>query len=155
MKNQPRAIKGWIMAFLAALTLGYSAGMAYLATSGQISPKGIEENYKGNEDNEAAEVMKFEKSQREVLGIIHTHAITLSIVFLILGIFIFMTDFSGSLKRFLMIEPLVSIVITFGGIWLLWQGWAWMKTIVMISGVLMHGSFYVMIILLFYQLLKR
>ena len=40
-----------------------------------------------------------------------------------------------------MIEPFISIILTFGGIYCMWLGFAWMKYVIMISGVFMTGTF--------------
>ena len=36
-----------------------------------------------------------------------------------------------------MFEPFISIVLTFGGIYLLWNGMLWFKYIIMFSGIAM------------------
>ena len=57
------------------------------------------------------------------------------------------------IKYFLMLEPMVSLVVTFGGLWLLWSGVFWMKYIIMISGIMMHLSLVAIILLLLKDLL--
>ena len=52
-----------------------------------------------------------------------------------------------------MIEPFVSIVFTFGGIYLLWSGITWFKYIIILSGTLMTFSFVIATISIAYQIL--
>ena len=54
-----------------------------------------------------------------------------------------------------MIEPMISLITTFGGLWLLWNGVLWMKYIIMVSGILMHLSFVLIVFLLLKELLYK
>ena len=58
------------------------------------------------------------------------------------------------LISFLVIEPFVSIILTFGGIWLMWKGFAWMKYVIIVSGTLMNLAYVVMAVLVLIALLK-
>jgi|TARA_B110001452_G_scaffold38128_1_gene29174 hypothetical protein len=49
--------------------------------------------------------MKFKKGKREMMTIIHTHILSLSFIFFMLGIFVWGTDQSTNLKLFLTVEP--------------------------------------------------
>ncbi len=40
-----------------------------------------------------------------------------------------------------MIEPFVSVIVAFGGVYLLWTGVLWMRYIIIISGFLMTATF--------------
>ena len=59
------------------------------------------------------------------------------------------------LKKILIIEPFISIVLTFGGIWMLWKDIAWMKYIVMCSGILLTITFSLSVLIVIQQLLKK
>ena len=59
------------------------------------------------------------------------------------------------LKKILIIEPFISIVLTFGGIWMLWKEITWMKYIVMFSGILLTITFSLSVIIVIQQLLKK
>ena len=67
----------------------------------------------------------------------------------------FFTCLPSGLKAFLMIEPNVSLVVTFGGLWLLWLGHTWVKYVIMISGILMHLSLILLVVTLLWQLLLK
>lgn len=137
----PADLKRLVAVFLLVLSVGYFTGMMYVDTTTNATPVGIIENYNGNEDDETSEEMKFKKGDREMLSIIHTHMLSMALIFGILGFLVYGTNVHPRLKSFLLLEPLLSVVVTFGGIYLIWLGLEWMSYIVMISGGLMTLSF--------------
>jgi CBS domain containing-hemolysin-like protein len=139
--NLPKEIKLLIGAFIIVLSIGFYTGLLFVNETSSISATGIEENYMGNENVEDAKVMKFKKSDKEMLSIVHSHILSMSLIFFLVGLILSITKMSKSLKLFLMIEPFISVVLTFWGIYLLWKGMLWMKYIVMFSGTLMTLSF--------------
>ena len=102
-----------------------------------------------------AEVMKFKKPKREMLTIIHTHILSMAVIFFILGGLVSLINLKSGIKKALMIEPLFSVLLTFGGIYLMWLGWHFMRYIVMLSGILMTTSFIISVIIVFFQLFKK
>ena len=138
----PKHIKLFIAAFIVVLSIGYITGLLFVRQTESNTPAGIAENYLGNEDQENALVMKFEKGDREMLTILHTHILSISFIFFFLGGLIAVTSLPTKLKSFLMIEPFFSIVFTFGGIYLMWKGILWMKYVVMVSGTIMTGVYF-------------
>ncbi len=141
LQSFPREIKWFIAVFIIVLSIGYYTGLTFVNQTEAVVPDGIEENYLGNEDQENAPIMKFKKSEREMLTIIHTHILSMSMIFFLLGIFVWMTRLSKSWKLFLTVEPFISVLLTFGGIFFLWKGVLWMKYIVMFSGILMTMTY--------------
>jgi len=83
---------------------------------------------------------------------VHTHILSMSFIFFLLGGLVWITKLSKKLKLFLTVEPFVSVLLTFGGIYLLWKGLLWMKYIVIFSGFLMTTTFTVSAVLVLYQL---
>jgi hypothetical protein len=151
----PKEIKVFIAAFVVVLSVGYFTGLLFIRNTETDTPQGIEENYLGNEESESTDVMKFEKGEREMLTIIHTHILSMSFIFFLLGGLVSMTSLPKRLKHFLMIEPFVSVLLTFGGIYMLWSGMLWMKYVVMVSGILMTASFSIGAIAVLYSLTKK
>lgn len=144
-------LKFLIGAFIIVLSIGFYSGLMFVNESSSTSPEGIEQQYLGNESDENAQVMKFKKSDREMLGLIHNHVLSMSIIFFLLGLLLSITQLNKNLKLFLMIEPFISIILTFGGIYLLWKEVLWMKYVVMFSGVLMTLTFLTSTLIIFYQ----
>lgn len=151
----PKHIKLFIAAFVLVLSVGYFTGLLFVNETDSNNPDGMEVNYLGNEDNEDAEVMVFKKGEREMLTMLHTHVLSISFIFFLLGALVAITSLPKKLKSFLMIEPFVSIILTFGGIYFLWQGITWMKYIVMISGILMTLVFVISAGAVLLQLRKK
>lgn len=155
LSNLPSLLKVSLSIFLFALAFGYFSSFDLLKQTTDLNSKGVEENVLGNEMDAEAKELKFKMSERELHGIIHTHVITLSIVFIFLQILLYFSSASLFLKTFLMIEPILSIITTFGGLWLLWLGYSWVKYLIMISGTLMHLSLALILIILLYDLLFK
>jgi len=151
----PKEIKLFIGAFVIVLSIGFYTGLLFVSQTSTADPEGIEENYLGNEDDEDAEVMKFKKSEREMLTIVHTHILSMSFIFFLLGVLVWLTKLPKNWKLFLTIEPFISVVLTFGGIYFLWTGILWMKYIVIFSGFLMTVTFTISSFLVLLQLAKK
>lgn len=73
---------------------------------------------------------------KEVKLLITAFVITLNIFFLLGGL-LSLTSINRIMKSVLMFEPFVSIVLTFGGIYILRIGVLWFKYIIMLSGIAM------------------
>jgi hypothetical protein len=136
-----KEVKGLIIAFIITLSIGFYSGIRFVNDTSNSNPTGIEERYLGNESDENATVMKFKKSKGEVMTMVHNHILSLSVIFFLLGGIVATTGINKKLKSVLMIEPFVSILCTFGGIYFMWTGILWMKYVIMISGVLMTLAF--------------
>ena len=81
----PIYVKQFIAAFVIVLSIGYFTGLQFVRQTDSDHPSGIEENYLGNEEIEEVSVMKFKKGEREMLTILHTHVLSISFIFFLLG----------------------------------------------------------------------
>ena len=151
----PSGIKMFIAAFVMVISVGFYTGLLFVNETSSASPVGIEENYLGNEEDEDAPVMKFKKSEREMLTIVHTHILSMSFIFFLLGALVWLTRLPKKIKLFLTVEPFLSVILTFGGIYFLWKGVLWMKYVVIFSGILMTATFTVAAVLVLAQLLRK
>jgi len=147
----PTLIRSLIIAFVLVLSIGFYTGLLFVSDTSDVSVSGIEEQYNGNELQQNADIMKFKKSSREMLTIIHTHILSMSLIFFLLGGLLSITRLNKQLKYFLVLEPFLSVILTFGGIYLMWLGITWMKYIVLISGILMTVSFILSSLIVLYQ----
>ena len=148
-------IKLFLTAFIIVLSIGFYTGLLFVGKTSTANPNVIEEHYIGNENQEDAEIMRFKKGDREMLTTVHTHVLSMSLIFFLLGCVLLATSLPTKLKTFLLIEPFLSVVFTFGGIYLLWSGVSWMKYIVMVSGALMTLTFTISVIVILYQLFQK
>ena len=151
----PKEVKFLIATFIITLSIGFYSGIRFVNDTSNSNPQGIEERYIGNEDNETATTMQFKKSSAEIMTLVHNHILSLSVIFFLLGGVVATTGINKKLKSFLMIEPFVSILLTFGGIYFMWSGISWMKYIIMISGILMTVTFSASIFFIFKGLLIK
>ena len=138
----PKEIKLFIAAFVIILSIGFFTGLLFVSQTSTTSADGLVENYNGNEEDEEAEVMKLKKSEGVMLTIVHTHILSMSFIFFLLGGLVWLTNLSKKLKLFLTVEPFVSVLLTFGGIYFIWTGVLWMKYVVIFSGFLMTATFW-------------
>jgi len=168
--NLPSYAKIFIFAFLLTLSFGYYTGVIFVKHTTEFTPHGIEENYNGNQTEEVIteddwendewgrenfDPLKYKKSEQEIISIVHAHVISFSLIFLLLGAIVMLTSIPVWLKKILIIEPFISIVLTFGGIWMLWKDITWMKYIVMFSGILLTITFSLSVLIVIQQLLKK
>jgi hypothetical protein len=151
----PKELKILIVAFLVVLSIGFFTGLLFVGDTSSANPNGIEEQYLGNETDEEATVMKFRKSDREMLSLVHNHVLSMAIIFFLVGLILSTTKLNKKLKLFLLIEPFVSVILTFGGIYLLWKGLLWMKYIVMFSGTLMTLTYTLSVLIILVQLFSN
>ena len=150
-----KEIKLLIGAFIIVLSIGFFTGLLFVGETSSANPNGIEEQYLGNESDEDANIMKFKKSDQEMLTLVHNHILSMSIIFFLVGLILSTTKLNKKLKLFLMIEPFASVLLTFGGIYLLWNGLVWMKYIVMFSGTLMTLTYSISVFIILIQLFKN
>lgn len=151
----PKEIKLLIGSFIIVLSIGFFTGLLFVGETSSANPNGIEEQYLGNEYDENAEVMRFKKSDKEMLTLVHNHILSMAIIFFLVGGIVSITKLNRKLKLFLIVEPFVSVILTFGGLYLLWTGILWMKYIVMFSGILMTLTFTISVLITLKQLLQK
>lgn len=151
----PKELKLLIGVFIIILSIGFYSGLLFVEDTTDMEVIGIEEQYLGNENDEDAEIMKFKKSKKEMLTLLHNHILSMSVIFFLTGLIISITKLPIKLKKFLMIEPFFSVLLTFGGLYLLWDGLIWMKYIVMISGMLMTLTFTAQVGIILLQVTKK
>lgn len=149
-----KELKWLVAAFIIVLSIGFYSGLLFVGETSSANPNGIEEHYLGNESDEDAMIMKFKKSEQEMLILVHNHILSMSIIFFLVGILLSITKLNMKLKLFLMIEPFISVVLTFGGLYLLWKEVLWMKYIVMCSGILMTLTFTISVAVILTQLVQ-
>ncbi len=150
----PKGIKILLLLTVLNLTFGVSIGLYYVANTTQLSPAGTTEHFSGSEiDAEFNIPEKYPKPVSELLITTHNHILSLTLIFLVIGgIFYFNSSISGGMKTFLIAEPFISIITTFGGIWLMRFVHPAFVYLVIPSGILMYTCYFIMAGVLFYEL---
>ncbi len=157
LSNLDGTLKKLLLVYLFTVSIGLSVGLVYLAQNTSFSVKGTVEHYNGStagngDDFDIPE--KFPKPLGELLMTTHNHVLGLSFLFLSIGLIFYFTSLVNSFwKTFLMIEPLLSVIFTFGSIWgirYINPGFVYVTDV---SAVLMYSAVFVMIFLSVYELI--
>ena len=150
----PRKLKLLCFLTIFNLTIGVGVGLYYIGYTTQYSPSGTSEHFAGSNVSDDFDIPdKYPKPFSELLNTTHTHVISMTFIFLIIGgIFFFNSIITGSMKTILIVEPFISIIVTFGGIWLVRFIHPGFSYLVIISGILMYLSFFIMASTIFYEL---
>lgn len=152
LQQLSKELKLLVACFVVTLSIGFYTGISFVRSTTHNTPQGIQERYLGNEEDEDAEVMLFKKPEAEIKTTIHSHLLSLSVIFFLTGLLVAMTNYSDKFRLFLMIEPFFSLVFTFGGIYFMWLGYLWVKYVVMFSGILMTVCYTLSILAIFKNL---
>tara|TARA_B100000586_G_C19831887_1_gene310881 strand:- start:79 stop:582 length:504 start_codon:yes stop_codon:yes gene_type:complete len=150
----PGIIKLIIFVVIVNITCGVGVGLFYVANTTNLSVIGTTEQFKGSDVNNEFEIPeKYPKPLSELLMTTHNHLISLTFIFLIIGsVFYFSSIFPENVKSILIIEPFVSILTTFAGIWLISFGYPIFVYLVLPSGILMYLCFFLMAVSILYEL---
>lgn len=148
-----RNLKFLTVAYLIVLGIGVTTGLIYVAATTSMTPSGAIERYIGNDDDWEP------KQPKEFIDLVsqaHQHIVMFSFIFLSIG-FIFNRNsiIKGPMKLFLMIEPFISIIVTFGGFFILRYLAPNFVYIIIVSSSLMYICFYIMLYVSLYDLFKK
>ena len=150
----PGKIKLILFWIVVNITCGVSIGLFYVAETTNLSTIGTKEHFAGSEVNNEFDIPdKYPKPISELLTTTHNHILSLTFVFIIMGcIFYFSSIFSETIKSIIILEPFLSILTTFGGIWLVSFGYPFFVYLIMLSGILMYICFFIMAGSILYEL---
>lgn len=157
MVELPQKVKYFLSAFLILMTIGVTVGLVYVNLTTGMTGQGTTEHYAGSELKDELDIPeKYPKEMESMLLTTHTHLISFSFVFFFLGAIFYMNStITGGWKTFLMIEPFVSVLGTFGSIW----GVRYLSDVyslaILIFGVLTYASYYLMVAIVLYDLLFK
>ena len=153
----PQKIKYFLVAFLVLMTIGVTVGLVYVWETTSMSPVGASEHYSGSAVSGDLDIPeKYPKSVEGMLLTTHTHVISFAMIFLVLGgIFSLNSLIKGSLKTFVIIEPFITVLGTFGSIW----GMRYLSSVYsylsIIFGVMTYFTFYFMVGVVLYDLILK
>jgi len=150
----PDKARYFLSAFLLVMTIGVTVGLVYVNQTTGMSGKGTTEHYAGSTmDDELDIPNKYPKGIEGMLLTTHTHLISFSFIFFFLGAIFYMNSIiTGWWKTFLMIEPFISVLGTFGSIWGIRYLSPSFSMATMVFGILTYISFYLMVAVIFYEI---
>ena len=150
-------VRYFLLAFIVCLTIGVTVGLVYVWKTTSMSPAGAAEHYSGSVVSGDLDIPeKYPKSVESMLLTTHTHVISFAMIFLVLGgIFSLNSLIKGSLKTFVIIEPFITVLGTFGSIW----GMRYLSSVYsylsIIFGVMTYFTFYFMVGVVLYDLILK
>jgi len=151
LQTLDKNLKKLLIYYLITLGIGFSLGVLYVYLNSELSSSGMIEHYLGNNDEWAP---KLPKTLQDLVSHTHEHITMFAIIFLSLAlIFAYNNTIKGFWKRFLMLEPFVSIIITFGGFFVIRYITTNFSYIIMISSSIMYICFYIMLFVCLYELI--
>jgi len=155
--NLSSDLKKTISAFLIVLGIGIFTGLIYINYTTSMSITGTIEQYKGSAAASEYDIPnKFPKEFESMIRITHEHIISFSIITILLSfIFNFNSIVSRKTKLFLMIEPYISIIITFSSMWLMRYFSSKFVYFLIVSSSLMYICWYAIIFISLYELNKK
>jgi len=155
--NFDSTLRYFLGVYLIILTIGIFIGLIFVRENTGMSSEGVIERFNGTEEvDELSFEQEYPISVHELLMTTHNHIIGFSFIFLSIGsIFYFNSLIKGFWKKFLMIEPLFSTLITFGSIWGIRFINEYFIALMIISAVVMYASYFIMAGVSFYDLLVK
>ncbi len=134
--------------------VGYTAALVYVWHTTSMTPGGIADHYRGAETAEGA--MQFPKSFAEMLTITHTHMLAMAALFLVSGLSVLLCErVSEEWKRFLVMEPFVALLVSFGAMWLMRYAHPGFGVLLALSSGVMAVTFYLQAALVLRELSWR
>ncbi len=153
LNNLDNNIKHLLSLFLFTLSIGIFTGMIYINYTTGMNFEGTIERYNGSEATEYEIPESFPKEFESMILMTHEHIIAFSIISILIGlIFSFNSLIKGKMKCFFMLEPFVSIIITFGSMWLMRYYHEAFVYALIPSSMLLYFCWYFMIIISIYDL---
>jgi len=153
----PSQLKLFVAVFVIIMSIGVTIGLVYVEFTTGMTPAGTMEHYQGSVLDEDFDIPdKYSPSLENMLLTTHIHILSFSLIFFILGgILYFSSILGGGWKKFLMIEPLVSTFVTFASLWGIRYIHSGLSFLTMFSGILTYASFYIIVVLILYDVLLK
>lgn len=135
----PKPWRSLIAVFTSTVFIGFLSAVTFLEILTHLSPGGVVSEYNGTPQAQmdTAAEMQFPKSVHDMLITTHNHVLGLSALFFILGFFYLQTGESSAWRTSIASEPLLSLLVTFGSIWLMRFVSPDFVVLVILSGTLM------------------
>ncbi|MFN3871958.1 MAG: hypothetical protein ACK4R9_03050 [Ignavibacterium sp.] len=150
----PIQLKKMIAALLLSLTFGVLIGLGFLYYTTSYSTKGAIERYNGSQVSEEFEIAEnYPKPISEIFITTHNHIIAFTLIFTVIAsIFYFSSIVNNSLKTFLLVEPFISIIISFGSLWLMRFVNPNFVFLMAVSSTLIYLSYFTIVSLILYEI---
>jgi hypothetical protein len=136
--------------------VGYTTSLLFIHHTTGMTPAGVADRYRGSETESADAAMQFPKSLAEMLTITHTHLLSMAVIFVLSGLALALCGRpSERLRRFLIAEPFVALLISFSAMWLMRYVDARFSWLLALSSGLMAVTFYLQTFFILRELMIR
>ncbi len=154
-----KTLRHFLASFVILLMIATITGLAFVYQTTQFKKEGVSERYQGSIielDDEFEIPENYPKPLLEMLLNTHNHLFGFAFIFLGIGfIFYFNSTISGIWKYIFMVEPFLSALLTFLGLWALRFINLFFVYVVFVSALLTYGALFLMSLILVYELLLK
>ncbi len=147
-------IKNFLFIFITTAAIGVLVGLVFLGISTDYSLGGTVESIRGSETEGEFDIPEhYPKAVADLLITTHNHIMGFAFLILSVGIiFYFNSTINGFWKYLIMIEPLISSVVTFGSLWLVRFVHPEFIWLTVLSSLLLYIFLFIMIATCIYEL---
>jgi|GEM_PF-149587 len=150
----PTPFKRLLSLYLLMQTIGLLCGLLLVGLISQNNISGLQEHYRGQIQTDPLEIPdSTPKPLKSMLITTHTHMMPLALLFFVMGVLILHVSVNIPFKNILAFEPIIALGTTFGGLWLMRYVHSYFIILVLISSVLLYGSYFIQVGLLMYELI--
>jgi hypothetical protein len=151
----PTQLKNFILSLLFSLTVGVCFGLGFLYYTTNYSPEKAIERFNGSEVSNEFEILEnYPKPISEIFITTHNHIIAFTLIFSVVAIiFYFSSVIKNGWKTFFLVEPFVSIVISFSSLWLMRFVNPDFVYLMSLSSALIYISYFIMVGLIVYEII--
>jgi len=151
----PTQLKNFILSLLFSLTVGVCFGLGFLYYTTNYSPEKAIERFNGSEVSSEFEILEnYPKPISEIFITTHNHIIAFTLIFSVVAIiFYFSSVIKNRWKTFFLVEPFVSIVISFSSLWLMRFVNPDFVYLMSLSSALIYISYFIMVGLIVYEII--
>ncbi|HSE67547.1 MAG TPA: hypothetical protein VLB12_11200 [Gemmatimonadales bacterium] len=152
-RDVPAPLRGLARWLTIVQVVGYTTALLFVLHTTKMVPSGISERYRGSDSTAVEEAMQFPKSYAEMLTLTHTHILSMAVIFAFSGLGVALCSrLSPRLKRFLIVEPFVALLVSFSCLWLVRYVDPRFSWLLALSSTIMAITFYVQSFLILTEL---
>ena len=152
-RDVPSPIRSLARWLTIAQMVGYTTALLFVLHTTKMVPSGITERYRGSDSTAVEGEMQFPKSYAEMLTLTHTHILSMAVIFALSGLGVSLCSrLSPGLRRFLIVEPFVALLVSFSCLWLVRYVDPRFSWLLELSSSIMAITFYVQSFLILTEL---
>ena len=153
--TMPRALRTVARWLTIVQAVGYTVSLIFVYRTTGLTPAGAATRYRGGDPAAAESAMQFPKSFAEMLTTTHTHVLSMAVIFAFTGVCLALCRRPAErVRRFLVAEPFVAILVSFSAIWLMRYVDPRFSWLLVASSSVMAVTFYIQVCLILRELTR-